>query len=204
MWRCRSLPHNLVLLSRCIMCCMEQVKKSNISCTLPPSFFILSPCACENNWLLNKNVCDDLDVIDRGHSNGNVSQFCLYLGYLSTNFNKISTTIVASRAGNIKCLIIWPWKCRSRSPFTKIAISLLVYDRCLPNIHRNNETGEKQKRHISWPWKCRSPFTKLIIYRLLYYRFQPNFHQTEQLKLATKASHQPTTSVSVKDTYRKE
>ena len=35
----------------------------------------------ENNWLLNKNYLDDLDIIDQGHSKGDISQFCLYLCY---------------------------------------------------------------------------------------------------------------------------
>ena len=43
-----------------------------------------------------KNYGDDLDIIDRGHCKGNISQFCLYLGYPWTNFNQISTTMMAS------------------------------------------------------------------------------------------------------------
>ena len=35
-------------------------------------FFILSPYVWENNGLLNKNYWDDLDIIDQGHSKGNI------------------------------------------------------------------------------------------------------------------------------------
>ena len=36
------------------------------------------------------------DIIDEGRSNGNVSQFYIYLCYPWTNLNKISTTMVES------------------------------------------------------------------------------------------------------------
>ena len=36
----------------------------------------------ENTGLLNKNLCDDLDIIDEGHSKGNISQLCLYSAML--------------------------------------------------------------------------------------------------------------------------
>ena len=58
----------------------KNVKTLNISGTMPQIFFILSPCVWENE-ILNKNYWDDLDIIDQGHSKGNVSHFCLYLGY---------------------------------------------------------------------------------------------------------------------------
>ena len=75
--------------SRWTMGCIEKVKTSNISGTIQPIFLILSPWVWKNNGLLNNNHCDNLDIIDQGHSKGNVSQFCLYLGYAWTNFNKI-------------------------------------------------------------------------------------------------------------------
>ena len=46
---------------------MEEVKTSNISGTMLPIFFILSPYLWENNGLVNKNYWDDLDIIDQGH-----------------------------------------------------------------------------------------------------------------------------------------
>ena len=42
-------------LSRWKMDCMEEVRTSNISGTMPPIFFILSPGVWENNRLINKN-----------------------------------------------------------------------------------------------------------------------------------------------------
>ena len=53
----------------------KKVEKSNISGTSPPMFFNLSPCVSLNNGLLNENYWDDLDIINQGHSKGNVSQF---------------------------------------------------------------------------------------------------------------------------------
>ena len=61
----------------------KKVKTSNFSGTIQLIFFILSPCVCENNGLLNKNCWDDLDII--------------YLGYPWTNYNKISTTWPATK-----------------------------------------------------------------------------------------------------------
>ena len=63
------------------MGCMKNVITSNISGTMTPIFFILSPYVWENNGLLNKNYWDDLDIIDQGHSKGKISQFFLYLDY---------------------------------------------------------------------------------------------------------------------------
>ena len=54
--------------------------------------FILSPYILENNGLLNNNkYWNELDIRDQGHSKGNVSHFCLYLGYPWINFNKITS-----------------------------------------------------------------------------------------------------------------
>ena len=39
-----------------------------------------------------------------------------------------------------KNLIIWPGKCRPGSQFAKITISQQLYDRFLPNFHRNDVT----------------------------------------------------------------
>ena len=75
---------------------MEKVKTSNIFGTMLPIFFIRSSHVWENNGLLNKNYWDALDIIDQGHSAGNISQFCLYLGNPWTIFNNISTTMMAS------------------------------------------------------------------------------------------------------------
>ena len=70
---------------------------NNISGPIQPHFFILSPCVWENNWLLNKNYWDDLDIRDQRLSKGNATQFGLYLEYSRTNFNKISTSVMANR-----------------------------------------------------------------------------------------------------------
>ena len=75
----------------------KKFKKIDYLCIVPPIFFILSRYVWENNGLLNKNYWDDLEVIDQGHGYGNISEFYLYLGYPWTNFNKISTTMMASR-----------------------------------------------------------------------------------------------------------
>ena len=64
-------------------------------------FFTISISVLEKNGLLNKNNWEDLDVIDQGHIRCNVSQFCLYLGYPWSNFNKIRTTMIAM-AGDTK------------------------------------------------------------------------------------------------------
>ena len=103
----------------------------------------------ENNRLLNKNYWDDLDIIDQGHSKGSISQFCLYLGYPWTNFNTILTTKMASWPAKKKCRIIWSSKCRSRTPFTKIAVSQLLYDGFLLNVYRNNGNVVENKNVIS-------------------------------------------------------
>ena len=79
------------------MGCIEKMKTSNISATMPLIFFILSPCVWENNRLLNKIYWDNLYIIEQGHSNGNISQFCIYLDYPWTNFKKNLTTIMASQ-----------------------------------------------------------------------------------------------------------
>ena len=49
----------------------------------------------------------------------------------------------------MKYPIILPWKCRLRSPFTKIAISQLLYDWFLPIFDRNNGTVASCKSVIS-------------------------------------------------------
>ena len=58
----------------------------------------ISPCFWEYNGLLNNSYCDDLDSIDQNHSKGNVLHFYLYLGYPENNFNKIVSTMIASRS----------------------------------------------------------------------------------------------------------
>ena len=67
-------------------------KKSCGSLRLLNIFFNLLPCVWENNELLNKNCWDDIDIIDQGHSKGNVSQFCIYiaaiLGPILTDFQQ--------------------------------------------------------------------------------------------------------------------
>ena len=73
-----------------------------ISGTLPPIIFFLPPYVSENNWLLNKNDWDDLDIIDQGHSDDNISKLFLYLGYPWTNFNKTLTTMMASMSATRK------------------------------------------------------------------------------------------------------
>ena len=131
----------------------KQWKPSNISGTIQPIFFILSPYVWKNNWLLNKNYWDDLDIIDQGHSKCNVWQFCLYLGYPWTNFNQISTTMMASWPST-KYLIIWPLKCRSRSPLKKnhyfSALIRLISTKLSPKWCK---WGWQQKHHNSWPWR---------------------------------------------------
>ena len=76
------------------MGCMEKVKTSNISGIMPPIFLILSPYVWKNNGLLNNNYWDGLNIINQGHSKGNISQLCIYFDYPRTNFNKILTTII--------------------------------------------------------------------------------------------------------------
>ena len=49
----------------------KKVKTLNISGTMLPIFFILSPYVWKNNWLLNKNYWDDLGIKDEDHSQGN-------------------------------------------------------------------------------------------------------------------------------------
>ena len=56
-------------------------------------FHHFSPCVWKSIRLL-KMTEDDLDVIDRGHSKGNVSQFYLYLSNTCTNFSQIWTKMV--------------------------------------------------------------------------------------------------------------
>ena len=58
----------------------------------------------EYNWLLNKNYWDDLDIIDRGHSKDDVSQFCLYLGYPWTNNGIVASkkNVISSDLENLR------------------------------------------------------------------------------------------------------
>ena len=56
---------------------MKKVNKLNITGTIQPIFSILSPWIWENNWLLNENYWDALDIINQGHSKGNDLQCCL-------------------------------------------------------------------------------------------------------------------------------
>ena len=71
---------------------MEKVKNIKYIMYYPTNFFHN---VCENNGLLNKNYWDDLAIIDQGHSKGSILQFCLYIGYPWTNFNKMLTKIMA-------------------------------------------------------------------------------------------------------------
>ena len=64
---------------------------------MPPISLFFRHVWKNNGLLLNNNYWDDLDIIDQGYSKGNVSQFCLYLGYPWTNFNTNSITMMASR-----------------------------------------------------------------------------------------------------------
>ena len=50
----------------------------------------------KNNGLLNITYWNDLDIIDQGQSKGNVSQFCIYLGYHWPFFKKILNTMMES------------------------------------------------------------------------------------------------------------
>ena len=38
---------------------------------------------------MKKNQWDNLDITDRGHSKGNISQFCLFLGILGQIVTKL-------------------------------------------------------------------------------------------------------------------
>ena len=51
----------------------------------------------QNHGLLGQNYWNDLFIIDQGHSEGDVTQFCLYLGYSCACFIKMPTTKTASR-----------------------------------------------------------------------------------------------------------
>ena len=110
-------------------------------------FFNLSAYTWYNNGLLNKYYLDDLDSTVQGNSKGNVSQFCLNLGYPWIDFNKISTTMMAS--WRVTQNVILLWKCRSRSSFKKIDVSQLLYERLLPNFHRNDGTLACNKSDLS-------------------------------------------------------
>ena len=73
-------------------------------------FLFPSSWVWENNGLLTNNYREDLDIIYYGHSNGNVSQFCLSLIYrLSLDRFKLcfdhNDVILA---GDKNCLIVWP------------------------------------------------------------------------------------------------
>ena len=76
----------------------------------------------------------------------------------------MSTTMITSWRGK-KRNIIWLWKCRSRSSFTNIAVSQLLFYQFLQNIFiEMMAIGLQQKCLIKnyWLWKCRSrlPFKK--------------------------------------------
>ena len=76
--------------------CMKKKWKHRISvalCNRSTSF--LQQLLGKINGLLNKKYWDDFDIIDQGHSKADVSQFGLYLGYPWTNFNQITTTMMA-------------------------------------------------------------------------------------------------------------
>ena len=60
------------------MDCMENCENIEYLWHHQPIFFIFSPCVWENNGLLNKSYWDELDIIDQGHSKGNVWQ-CVYI-----------------------------------------------------------------------------------------------------------------------------
>ena len=101
---------------------------------MQPFFFILSPCVWKNNDLLNKNYWYDIDIIDQSHNKRNVSQFCLYLSYPWTNLNHKDGIMV----GNVKKCYHLTLKMYKVTIY-KIAVSQLLYDRFLPNFHRNDD-----------------------------------------------------------------
>ena len=57
---------------------MGKMKTSNISGNSFSIFF--HNVSWKNNRLFNINYWDDLDIIDQGHSHGNVLQFSVYFG----------------------------------------------------------------------------------------------------------------------------
>ena len=79
---------------------------------------------------------------------GNISQFCLYLNYPSTNFNKISSAMKASWLATKKRNAIWPWKSKSRSPYIKIAVYQLLWQ-IFPKFYRNDGNVIGNKNLIS-------------------------------------------------------
>ena len=91
------------------MDCVEKVKNqiSLALCHRFSSFFHHMIGKIMNYYILNKNY---LDIIDRGHSKGNVFQICLHRGYPWTNFNKIATKMMASRFDNNKNVISFDLK----------------------------------------------------------------------------------------------
>ena len=129
-----ALSHNLVFLFQVESGFHAKVKTSNVSGTVLLICFIRSANVWDNILLLNKNYWHDLDIVDEGNNMGNISQFCLYLGYPWTNFNKISTTMMALWPATKKNIIILSWKCWSSTAFTKIDVSQLLYDRFLPTF----------------------------------------------------------------------
>ena len=132
-----GLPNNLGFLLQVEICCMENVKTSKISSTMQPTFFILSPYVWENNGLLNKNYWDDFDIIDQSHSKGNISQFCLYFGYSWTDFNTVSTTMMASRTAR-KIVILPDLENIGQSDNLQKLLFLRYYgDRLLSKFYRN-------------------------------------------------------------------
>ena len=145
----------------------------------------------ENNGLLNKNYWDHLDIIDQGHSKGNVSQFFSYLGYPWTNFNQISITMMEGIVAGKKSLIIWPWKCRTMSPFTKkIAVSQKLYERFISNFHRNDVNMAGNKNFISADLKNVGQdhlWEKWLHLGFYTTDFNQTFTKMAQLRLAAKA-----------------
>ena len=89
----------------------------------------------------------------------------------------MSTIMMTSWSATKKRNIIWPWKCKSRSPFTKEnAVSQLLYDRFLTKFYRNDGNVVGNKNIISADLEN---VDQIIISRLLYSLFEPNFHRND-------------------------
>ena len=115
---------------------------------------------------------DDLDIIDQGHSKGNVSQYCLYLGYHLTNFNKTPTTTMESRRA-IKQLTL------------QLQVTVIIYKSLYLDCHTTyfNKTFTKmmESRRVIKELTLKLQAT-VIIYKSLYL----DCHTTDFNKIFTK------------------
>ena len=130
------MPHNLVFLFQMEYWFLwKRVRKIEYLWHYATEFLrFFSPCVWKNCELLKKNYRDYLNFIDQGHNKGNVPQFCLHLGYHWTNFNQISTTMMAS------------WPATKKSFVENIGQARYLQYRCMSTITRTIFTKFSKKR----------------------------------------------------------